>query len=59
LKWGVKTEDKTPDPVKVIKRYIDGIKPGTTVLISDQTAWVVYPKGGKKTPVAVFGVPVK
>ena len=59
LKYGVVKHDQTPKPTKVNKRYLDGLKPGTTTVIINEVPFVVFPKGGKKTPAAVLGVIVK
>ncbi len=60
LKWGVAIIDKTPEPVKIEKRYLTKVKPGMNVhmIWESGVLGAVFPKG-KRDPVAVLGVVVK
>jgi hypothetical protein len=60
LKWGVAIVDKTPDPVKIDKRYLTSVKPRMNVhmIWESGVLGAVFPKG-KRDPVAVLGASVK
>jgi hypothetical protein len=57
-KWGLVAVDKTPDPIKVYKRYATAVKPGVNVLAFGGVVAAVFPKN-KRTPIAIAGVAVK
>ena len=58
VKWGIVEIDRTPDDQQVRARYLEGVKAGVSVYAGTGVVMGVFAKG-KKTPIAVMGVPVK
>jgi hypothetical protein len=58
LKRGTITVNDAPAPMTVAARFLDGVKPGVTIAVLEDTVVAVWPAGAK-APSHVFGVAVK